>query len=175
MSRHTLADILFWSLATLSVALFVALILVVGGAIPIDSPSEPAAASTEALPSPPPAATTEQATTEPPADTTPATTAPATTTPATTAPPASAATIVVVTASRGDSWFSARVGSESGRVLDERVLAQGESAQIRGTRIWLSVGAAGNVDLTVDGKPRALSPGTVSVVLTPPRTAAANS
>lgn len=174
MGRQTLASILFWSLATVSVALFVMLVLVLGGAIPVDSPSEPAATS-EALPTHPPATSSERTaaesgTTEPPAETARTRTAPATA-----PPPASAATLVVVTASRGNSWFSARVGSEDGRVLDERVLAQGESAQIRGTRIWLTVGAAGNVDLTVDGKPRALSPGTVSVVLTPSRSEAASS
>ena len=32
-------------------------------------------------------------------------------------------------------------------------------------RIWLTIGAAGNVDVTVDGKPRQLAPGTVSLVL----------
>ena len=67
---------------------------------------------------------------------------------------------------RGESWYSARVGSENGRVLDERVLALGETVRY-GERIWLSVGAAGNVDVTVDGKPKELAPGTVSVVLTP--------
>jgi hypothetical protein len=56
-------------------------------------------------------------------------------------------------------------------VLDERVLAQGESATFHGRRIWLSVGASGNVDVTVDGEPTTLPPGTVSVVLTPTRTA----
>ena len=66
---------------------------------------------------------------------------------------------------RGDCWFSARVGSENGRVLDERLLAQGESARLEAERIWLSVGAAGNVEVTVDGKPSELAPGTVSVVL----------
>ena len=75
-------------------------------------------------------------------------------------------------ASRGDSWFSARLGSESGRVLDERVLPQGESVRLRGERIWLTVGAAGNVDLTVNGKPRDIAPGTVELVLTRPVSAA---
>ena len=68
---------------------------------------------------------------------------------------------------RGECWFSARVGSESGRVLDERVLAQGETVRLQAKRIWLSVGASGNVEVTVDGKPKELAPGTVSVVLSP--------
>ena len=81
-------------------------------------------------------------------------------------PEAPATAVVVMRAVRGDSWFSARLGSEEGRLLDERILTQGESVRLAGRRIWLTVGAAGNVELTVNGKPRPLSPGTVSVVLT---------
>jgi hypothetical protein len=166
MTRQTLSDILFWVVATMSAVLLVVLVLVVAGAIPIDSSSEPESTANEAPPVSATAPPTERG----------ATTAPETETAGTTtAPAAPAATLVIVTASRGDSWISARLGSEDGRVLDERVLTQGESAQFRGTRIWLSIGAAGNVDVTVDGKPRTLAPGTVSVVLTPSRTAAADS
>jgi uncharacterized protein DUF4115 len=157
LNRHRLSDILFWVVAGVSALLLVALALVVAGAIPIDPASAPAVTSEEGLEESPAktrsterAATTERATT------------PATTTSRPVEP-----TVVVLTAVRGDSWFSARVGSENGKVLDERVLAQGESVQLRGRRIWLSVGAAGNVEVTVDGKPRELSPGTVSLVLTP--------
>ena len=49
-----------------------------------------------------------------------------------TAPTVPQATVVVLAAVRGDCWFSARVGSESGSVLDERVLAQGESVRLHG-------------------------------------------
>ena len=156
LTRHRLSDILFWVVAGVSAVLLVALVLVVGGVIPIDPASGPDVPSEEALEQPASTPSTETAaSTE------------RTTTPAATAPRAAEPTVVVLTAVRGDSWFSARVGSENGRVLDERVLAQGESVQLRGPRIWLSVGAAGNVEVTVDGKPRELSPGTVSLVLTP--------
>jgi hypothetical protein len=165
LNRHRLSDILFWVVVGLSALLLVALALVLGGAIPIDPASEPDVTSEEALEEP--AATTwsteSGATTE------------RATTPAATTPRAVEPAVVVLRAVRGDSWFSARVGSENGKVLDERVLAQGESVQLRGQRIWLSVGAAGNVEVTVDGKPRTLPPGTVSVVLTPSGTTAANS
>ena len=50
-------------------------------------------------------------------------------------------------------------------MLDERVLSRGESISIKGKSIWLTVGAAGNLDVTVNGKAQALSPGTISVVL----------
>jgi Domain of unknown function (DUF4115) len=153
LNRHRLSDILFWVVVGLSALLLIALALVLGGTIPIDPASGPDVTSEEAL--------------EEPAVTTRSTeSAATTTTPAATTPKA-VPTVVVLTAVRGDSWFSARVGSENGKVLDERVLAQGESVRLQGRRIWLSVGAAGNVEVTVDGKPRELSPGTVSLVLTP--------
>ena len=157
LSRQKLSDILFWVVAALSAVLLIFLLLVAAGAVPIDSASTPGGPTTEAAEPPPATTSTQAATTE---RTTPAST-PAKTTSRTVEP-----TVVVLTAVRGDSWFSARLGSENGRVLDERVLAQGESVRVQGQRIWLSVGAAGNVEVTVNGKPRALSPGTVSVVLT---------
>ena len=162
LNRHRLSDILFGVVVALSALLLVALALVLSGAIPIDPASGPDVTSEDALEEPPatPRSTESGATTE------------RATTPAATTARAVKPTVVVLTAVRGDSWFSARVGSENGRVLDERVLAQGESVQLRGERIWLSVGAAGNVEVTVDGKPRPLAPGTVSVVLTPSGTTA---
>ena len=156
LSRLKLSDVIFWVLACMSAAALVALLLVVAGVIPIDDASEPESSPTGL---------------ELPRATTPPTTQAAErlNTSDTTAPQAvePAETVVILTAVRGESWFSARVGSENGRVLDERVLALGETVRLRGERIWLSVGAAGNVDVTVDGKPKELAPGTVSVVLTP--------
>jgi hypothetical protein len=157
LSKQSLSSILFWSIVSLSALLLVFLALVIGGVVPVDSPDDPAATEPEAV-VPPPAPSTA---TGPPS--TAATRRTETSAPA-------AQTVVVVTASRGASWFSARVGSEQGRVLDERVLEQGDSATVRGRRIWLSVGASGNLDVTVDGEPTTLPPGTVSVVLTSPRT-----
>jgi hypothetical protein len=165
LSGWKLSDILFWVVAGVSAALLVALVLALAGIIPVESASGPDPEPTDAVGRP--QATTERIES---AATTERVTVPAATTPKAVEP-----TLVVLTAVRGDSWFSARVGSENGRVLDERVLAQGQSVELRGPRIWLSLGAAGNVEVTVDGKPRALSPGTVSVVLTPSRTTDENS
>ena len=156
MSRQRLTDVLFWVIAGVSALLLIFLALVVGGAIPIDSASPPAASEPEAIAPPAVTPPDESVTTAEPAST-----------PAATTQRAAEPTVVVLTAVRGDSWFSARVGSEDGRVLDERVLAQGESVRLEARRIWLSVGAAGNVEVIVDGKPRQLAPGTVSLVLTP--------
>ena len=160
--------ILFWLLAALSTAMLAVLLAVVGGIVPVDAGSDRAGSATELAPSPEAVTQTAETTTE----TTPESTGtteepqPEASAATTTATPQPTPTLVVVTASRGDSWFSARVGSESGRVLDERVLTQGESVSLRGARIWLTVGAAGNVDVTVNGEPRAISPGTVELVLT---------
>lgn len=74
---------------------------------------------------------------------------------------------VVVTANRGDCWVAARVGSASGRVLEERILRQGESVRLRAARIWLSLGASSNVDVVVDEQPREVPAGTVELLLTP--------
>lgn len=172
MQKLTLSDIFFWCVTGLSAVMLVVMVLVVGGIVPIGSPSEPAGTPGEAMGVP----ASEQAAESTEKRTTTRETTPATTTTRTTPPPVEAGpTLVVVTATRGDSWFSARVGSENGRLLDERVLAQGESVRFEGKRIWLSIGAAGNVDVTVDGKPRAVAPGTVSVVLTPAGSPSANS
>ena len=47
------------------------------------------------------------------------------------------------------------------------LLAQGESVTLRGARVWMSIGAAANVDVTVNGQDRELQSGTVAVVLGP--------
>ena len=161
LTGKTVSNIAFGCVAAACVALWATLALAFVGVLPIIAEPELAPTGT----TPPlavPAATTVK-TTEPPEPAPPAA--------AERAPEAPPPAVVVMTAVRGDSWFSARLGSESGRVLDERILARGDSARLEGRRIWLSVGAAGNVELTVDGKPRRLSPGTVSVVLTGTRAA----
>ena len=163
MRRLTLSSILFWLLAAASAVLFFALVLIVAGVIPLDPTSQSPADDS-------PDAVEQQATTEPRAT---ARIAEQVTTPAATTPNRSEVTVVVLSAVRGDSWFSARVGSESGRLLDERVLLQGESVRLRAERIWLSIGAASNIEVTVDGEPQELS-GTVSVVLPTSGTPTAN-
>jgi RodZ C-terminal domain len=67
---------------------------------------------------------------------------------------------VQIVASRGDCWVSAR-----GPALVARVLHTGETVTLRGRKIWLELGAAGNVDVSVDGKARPVPSGTTNVVL----------
>jgi len=152
MAKVRPSDVLFWILATLTLAFLVFFLLVLSGGVPIESPGEASEA----------AQTTETTAAEPVAAKPKAKAKTKAATPA--QKPAQLAT-VVLTAARGDCWIQARAGSEEGRVLDERVLSQGESISLKGKSIWLAVGAAGNLDVTVNGKPQPLSPGTVSVVL----------
>lgn len=72
---------------------------------------------------------------------------------------------VQIVATRGDCWVSAHKGSPAGPALVERVLHTGETVTLRGRRIWLEFGAAGNVDVSVDGKERPIPTGTTNVVL----------
>ena len=72
---------------------------------------------------------------------------------------------VQIVASRGDCWVSAREGSRRGPALVERVLHTGETVTLRGRKIWLELGAAGNVDVSVDGKARPILSGTTNFVV----------
>lgn len=59
----------------------------------------------------------------------------------------------------------ARNGSSTGPVLYEGLLQQGASTRLKAKRLWLSLGAAANVDVVIDGKPEELPGGTVEVVV----------
>jgi hypothetical protein len=156
MTKPGIPQVLFWTVAAVTVVVFGFFVALLAGAIPIEPPvSPPDTGAVAASPQPrtQPAATTVAKRVR---QTTPA--------------PAKAATelaTVVVTAARGDCWISARLGSSTGKVLEERLLAQGESVELRGARVWLSIGASGNVDVTVNGEQREIQTGTVAVVLGP--------
>jgi len=164
MAKLRPSDAFFWVLATLALALFAFFLLVLSGVVGADPPTGSTQTTRRAMPAqtaptapftPPKAEPEGKPTTN--AKTTPAA-------PPRKPKPAQLAT-VVLTASRGDCWFQARAGSATGRVLEERVLSRGESISIKGESIWLTFGAAGNLDVTVDGKSQPLSSGTISVVL----------
>jgi hypothetical protein len=150
--RRKLIDVVIWILAASTAGLFVLFVLVLTGVVVDDDTGS-----------------------GPPAGTVPTTTAPGTvtirpepppteTTAAEPAPPELAR--VTVTATRGACWVQAKVGSENGRTLAERVLLEGESVTMRAAAVWLTLGASANVDVTVNGRPRRLGFGTVAVVLT---------
>jgi RodZ C-terminal domain len=76
-----------------------------------------------------------------------------------------AAQPVVVKATTGDCWLQARAGSAKGRVLYEGTLVQGTSIRFRAKRVWLRLGAASHVLVTVGGKPHEIPTGTVDLLL----------
>ena len=164
MTKPRISQVLLWTLALVTLAFFGFFVALVAGALPVDDPPAPpdtgALSETEPAEEPATTAVTKRVRQTTPA---PATTATTTTTSGTTPTLAT----VIVTATRGDCWISARLGSESGRVLEERLLAQGESVTLRGAQVWMSIGAASNVDITVNGEARELQSGTVAVVLGP--------
>ena len=166
MTKPRISQVLLWLLAVVTLALFGFFVALVAGAIPVGEPDPPR--DTGALPTlqTEPAAQPATTVTKGVRRTTPTTTTTATTAPIKTTTPPALAT-VIVTAARGDCWISARLGSETGKVLEERLLAQGESVTLRGARVWMSIGAAANVDVTVNGQDRELQSGTVAVVLGP--------
>jgi hypothetical protein len=74
---------------------------------------------------------------------------------------------VVVTAARGSCWVSIRVGSADGEVLFEGILDSGRTVRLTRSRIWIRLGAAANVDVSVNGKrARGLPGGTVDLLAT---------
>lgn len=116
-------------------------------------------------PPPPPAATTTTGTT---------TTAPP---PATTTgrQPQPGDARLVVRATRGDSLLSVHADSEEGESLYDGVLSQGRSVSLFGPRLWIRLGAAENVDLTLDGRPvERLPAGSLDLVATPGQLQAAS-
>jgi cytoskeletal protein RodZ len=168
MTKPRISQILLSVLALMALALFGFFVALVAGALPIEEPPPPPdtgafeAPQSEPAHEPATTAVTKRVlrTTSPAASTFSASTTPST-------GPSPALATVVVTASRGDCWISARLGSENGRVLDERLLAQGESVTLRGEKVWISIGAAANVDVTVNGQDREIQSGTVALVLAP--------
>lgn len=73
---------------------------------------------------------------------------------------------ITLVAARGPCWLSVRAGSESGRVLYERMLQPGERAGFAATRLWIRIGAPWNIDATLDGKPVALPNALGNVLVT---------
>jgi hypothetical protein len=61
---------------------------------------------------------------------------------------------IVVVGVRGDgSWLEARRGSKQGKLLFSGVVAPGQRVHLRGRRVWATFGAAGNLAITVGGRP----------------------
>jgi hypothetical protein len=76
---------------------------------------------------------------------------------------ASSSVAIVLRASRGDSWISVR--SATGRLLAERLLTAGSRLRLHGTALWISLGAAANVDLSTNGSRLHALPAQAAVVV----------
>lgn len=149
--RQKLEPIAFWGLTAVAVGLAVLLGAILSGGL-VSEPtgvgptlSVAAEATTSTDPAPPrttPAATVRQPSAA-----------------------ARAAMTVVLRAARGDCWVEARAGGTEGRLLYFQLLPVGKEARLSARRIWLSLGAAQNLDVTVNGTRRDLGTGVVSVLL----------
>jgi cytoskeletal protein RodZ len=81
---------------------------------------------------------------------------------------APAPTRLVVAAARGDSWVEARSGSADGPLLYRGNLEHGRLIRVTARRVWLRLGAATNLDLTLNGRKTGTSLfGTVDVTFGP--------
>jgi Domain of unknown function (DUF4115) len=89
-----------------------------------------------ATPPPTPLTTTAETTPQPPVTT-----------------PTTGTAVLVVRATRGPSVVSIRIESEEGASLHEGVVALGETIRVSGDTLWIRLGAASNVDLTLNDRP----------------------
>jgi hypothetical protein len=83
-------------------------------------------------------------------------------------PQRGASIAIRLTAVRGDCWLEVRAGGPAGRMLYARTLHEGESARIRGRRLWARFGSFANLDVVVNGRTiRSGLTGTLHAYLTP--------
>jgi hypothetical protein len=71
---------------------------------------------------------------------------------------------VVLEATRGDCWVVVRSRSARGKVVFAGVISQGTKKRFTGPRLWLRLGAAGNVTGRLNGARFALPPGTPTIL-----------
>jgi hypothetical protein len=73
-----------------------------------------------------------------------------------------------VSATRGDSWVMVRAGSIRGRVLFAGNLAKGRTLRLERAKLWVRLGAATNLDVSVNGsRPDVAMYGTLDALVTP--------
>ena len=71
--------------------------------------------------------------------------------------------LLIVSATRADSWMSVRRESPNGRVLFEGVLTHGKSLTFKESRVWIRFGSAENVAAKLGGRRLRLGAGIVEV------------
>ena len=72
---------------------------------------------------------------------------------------------LLLTAARGDCWMRVKTGSATGALLYEGTLEQGQQKRFVGKRIWIQLGAAGNLDVRLNGAVAAAFPERPAIVL----------
>ena len=72
---------------------------------------------------------------------------------------------LVLTAARGDCWVEVRRGSATGDYVFGGTIEEGQTMRFVGRRLWLDVGAAENLDVTLNGRRIRNFPTAESVVL----------
>jgi hypothetical protein len=63
-----------------------------------------------------------------------------------------AGSTLVVTAARGNCWLEIHASSSQGDVLYEGVLTRGDARTFTGKKLWIRLGAAQNLDVTLNGR-----------------------
>ncbi len=150
--RRRASDIVFAVLLVAGLALAVFCVLIASGHFV----SEP---GTGASPTPPAPTTTSRPAPPPPTKRVVPKPRPATNT------TSSTTVVITIEASRGDCWVNAHRGSPSGKQLAYETLQEGKTITLRGPRIWLQLGAASMVDITVNGRVRPVPSATTGFVL----------
>lgn len=69
-------------------------------------------------------------------------------------PPRAKPPLLALTATRGNCWLSARIGSSAGRIVYEQTLRQGQTVRFGLRRpLWVRLGAPWNLDATIGRRP----------------------
>jgi hypothetical protein len=75
--------------------------------------------------------------------------------------------VLAVSAARGSSWLVVRNRWSHGKVLYAGVLPQGQTVRFRRLQLWVRLGAASNLDVSVNGlHPDAELNGTLDALVT---------
>jgi cytoskeleton protein RodZ len=60
--------------------------------------------------------------------------------------------LLLVRASRGNSWVEAHAGSQAGKLLYQGTLERGQQQAFRSKRVWITIGIPRNVTIRVNGE-----------------------
>ena len=72
---------------------------------------------------------------------------------------------LALTAAHGDCWVAVRSGAPDGELLFSGTIYEGDTERFRGKRLWLELGAAENLEVTLNGRRVRNFPGNGSIVV----------